>query len=489
MTGGAIRTFMIADVRGYTSYTQTYGDEAAGRLAAGFAGITREVVEGASGTLLELRGDEALSVFGSARDAIDAAVALQQRFVSETVRDADMPLLVGIGIDVGEAVPVEGGYRGGALNLAARLCSLAAPGEILASTITAHLAGPMEGIEYQERGETRLKGMHEEVPVVRVHPVDDPISRLSGSTVVKAMRVAVADDSVLLREGVVRVLKESGFTITAQAGDADELVAAVGFDPPDVVVTDIRMPPSYTDEGLQAAHQIRARHPEVGVLLLSQYVETEFAVELVSAGAARLGYLLKDRVANVQEFTDAVRRVGAGGSVIDPEVVARLVGRAPSGQPDRRPDRAREGGARADGRGQVEPCDLPGDLPVHQVDRGPRSQHLHQARPDGHPGRPPPRAGRPAVPARLRAERRGCMARDPGRQRESPVVEQRAKRAVGRDQTPHVEKPTRTTGRSEKVENSLPQQGDPASFCRCTMLEFIHGSNHQHRPRGPRLRA
>ena len=177
MTGGAIRTFMIADVRGYTSYTQTYGDEAAGRLAAGFAGITREVVEGASGTLLELRGDEALSVFGSARDAIDAAVALQQRFVTETVRDADMPLLVGIGIDVGEAVPVEGGYRGGALNLAARLCSLAAPGEILASTITTHLAGPMEGIEYQERGETRLKGMHEEVPVVRVHPVDDPISQ------------------------------------------------------------------------------------------------------------------------------------------------------------------------------------------------------------------------------------------------------------------------------------------------------------------------
>ena len=94
------------------------------------------------------------------------------------------------------------------------------------------------------------------------------------------------------------------------------------------MVTDIRMPPSYTDEGLQAAHQIRARHPEVGVLLLSQYVETEFAVELVSAGAQRLGYLLKDRVANVQEFTDAVRRVGAGGSVIDPEVVARLVGRA-----------------------------------------------------------------------------------------------------------------------------------------------------------------
>lgn len=328
MSGGAIRTFMIADIRGYTSYTQTWGDEAAGRLAAEFAAITREVVEQASGELLELRGDEALSVFGSSRDAIEAAVSLQDRFVAEAIRDADMPLLVGIGLDVGEAVPVEGGYRGAALNLAARLCSLAAPGEILASAVTTQLAGPMEGIDYEERGGTRLKGMSGEVPVVRICPVDDPIRRLAGKRATRAMRVAVADDSVLLREGVVRVLKESGFTITAQAGDADELLAAVTADPPDVVVTDIRMPPTYTDEGLEGAHQIRARFPDVGVLLLSQYVETDFAVELVSAGAARLGYLLKDRVADVQEFTDAVRRVGSGGSVIDPEVVSRLVGRA-----------------------------------------------------------------------------------------------------------------------------------------------------------------
>ena len=330
---GEIRTFMIADVRGYTSYTQTYGDQAAARLAGGFAKITREVVESADGELLELRGDEALTVFGSARAAIKAAVALQDRFVTETVRDADMPLLVGIGIDVGEAVPVEGGYRGGALNLAARLCSLAAPGEILASSVATHLAGPLDGITFEDRGETRLKGMRDAVPVVRVCAQDDPISRLSASATPGGMRVAVADDSVLLREGVARLLKESGFIITAQAGDAEELLAAVAYDPPDVCVTDIRMPPTYTDEGLRAAHKIRARHPDVGVLLLSQYVETEFAVELVSAGASRLGYLLKDRVANLQEFTDAVRRVGAGGSVIDPEVVSRLVGRARTASP------------------------------------------------------------------------------------------------------------------------------------------------------------
>ena len=328
MSGTAIRTFMIADVRGYTTYTQTYGDQAAARLAAEFAAITREVVESRSGVLLELRGDEALSVFDSTREAIAASILLQERFVTEAVRDAEMPLLVGIGLDVGEAVPMEGGYRGGALNLAARLCSLAAPGEILASTVATYLAGPLEGIEYEGRGETRLKGIRDPVPVVRVRPIDDPISRLANAAVPVAMRVAVADDSVLLREGVVRVLKESGFNVVAQADNGDELMAAIAFDPPDVVVTDIRMPPTFTDEGLRVAHQIRARYPEVGVLLLSQYVETDFAVELVSAGAARLGYLLKDRVANVQEFTDAVRRVGAGGSVIDPEVVSRLVGRA-----------------------------------------------------------------------------------------------------------------------------------------------------------------
>ena len=354
-TGGAIRTFMIADVRGYTSYTQTYGDQAAARLAAGFAAITREVVEGSSGELVELRGDEALTVFGSARDAIAAAVLLQERFVTETVADADMPLLVGIGIDVGEAIPVEGGYRGGALNLAARLCSLAAPGEILASTIATHLAGPLSGIEYEDRGATRMKGMRDSVPVVRVRPLDDPTSRLAARSASKTMRVAVADDSLLLREGVVRVLKDSGFTVIAQAENGEELLKAVAFDQPDVVVTDIRMPPTFTDEGLQAAHRIRAEFPDVGVLLLSQYVETDFAVELVSAGAARLGYLLKDRVANVQEFTDAVRRVGEGGSVIDPEVVSRLVGRPRLSSPiDDLTGREREVlGLMAEGRSNV----------------------------------------------------------------------------------------------------------------------------------------
>lgn len=142
------------------------------------------------------------------------------------------------------------------------------------------------------------------------------------------MRVILAEDSLLFREGLSRVLSALGIEVVAQAASTADLMQLVATHGPDVVVLDIRMPPTHTDEGLVAAVDIKRTHPRVGVLLLSQYVETEFAVELVSAGAARLGYLLKDRVANVQEFTDAVRRVGAGGSVIDPEVVSRMVGRA-----------------------------------------------------------------------------------------------------------------------------------------------------------------
>jgi class 3 adenylate cyclase len=127
-----IRTFLIADVRGYTLFTQERGDEAAGKLAAKFARIAREGVEGRGGTLLELRGDEALCVFGSPRQAIRSAVELQERFVDETLADPELPLTVGVGLDAGEAVAVEGGWRGGALNLAARLCGEARAGEILA---------------------------------------------------------------------------------------------------------------------------------------------------------------------------------------------------------------------------------------------------------------------------------------------------------------------------------------------------------------------
>ncbi|MET0730987.1 MAG: response regulator transcription factor, partial [Solirubrobacterales bacterium] len=140
-------------------------------------------------------------------------------------------------------------------------------------------------------------------------------------------RVVVAEDSVLLREGIARLLDDHGFDVVGQAGDADDLVRKVGAHKPDVAVVDIRMPPTNTDDGLRAALRIRDEHPQTGVLVLSAYVEEAYALELVAESASGLGYLLKDRVADVDGFVDAVRRVADGGSALDPEVVSRLVGR------------------------------------------------------------------------------------------------------------------------------------------------------------------
>ncbi|MEP7225583.1 MAG: adenylate/guanylate cyclase domain-containing protein, partial [Actinomycetota bacterium] len=168
--GNALRTFLIADVRGYTRYTHEHGDEEAAKLAERFAGLTRVGITRHGGELVELRGDEALGAFGSARDALRAAVELQRLFRTSTNGEPGLPLGVGIGLDAGEAVPVEGGYRGGALNLAARLCSRAAAGEILASETVISLARHVEGIRLEHRGTERLKGLEDPVKIIEVIP-------------------------------------------------------------------------------------------------------------------------------------------------------------------------------------------------------------------------------------------------------------------------------------------------------------------------------
>ena len=141
------------------------------------------------------------------------------------------------------------------------------------------------------------------------------------------MRVVIADDSVLLREGLARVLTGDGFELVAQVGNADDLLAAVAREHPDVAIVDVRMPPTQTDEGARAAREIKERHPEIGVLVLSQVVEPTHALALFSERPEGFGYLLKDRVLELDDFLDAVRRVARGGTAIDPEVIAQLVGR------------------------------------------------------------------------------------------------------------------------------------------------------------------
>ncbi|MFC0528357.1 response regulator [Phytohabitans kaempferiae] len=139
------------------------------------------------------------------------------------------------------------------------------------------------------------------------------------------MRVMIAEDSVLLREGLVRLLEASGMEVVAAVSDADALLDAVAKDQPDIVVADVRMPPTFTDEGLRAALSLRQKWPSVAVLVLSQYVEERYATELLSRPDSRVGYLLKDRVADVAEFVDALRRVADGATVLDPEVVSQLL--------------------------------------------------------------------------------------------------------------------------------------------------------------------
>jgi branched-chain amino acid transport system substrate-binding protein len=169
-----LRSFLIADVRGYTRFTNERGDEAASQLAGRFAELTRDAVAAYGGTLLELRGDEALCVFPSARQAIRAAIELQRRFRERADGEPVIPLGVGMGLDAGEAVPTEGGYRGGALNLAARLCGLALPGQILASEAIVHMAQRVPGVRFHPRKRVRLKGLDQPVKVIEIVP-EEPL--------------------------------------------------------------------------------------------------------------------------------------------------------------------------------------------------------------------------------------------------------------------------------------------------------------------------
>jgi DNA-binding NarL/FixJ family response regulator len=147
------------------------------------------------------------------------------------------------------------------------------------------------------------------------------------------MRVVIADDSVLLREGLARILADGGFEVVAQAGDASSLMHAVTDTKPDVAIVDVRMPPTHTDEGARAAKEIRETHPDVGVLVLSQVVEAGHALDLFSERPEGFGYLLKDRVLEIDEFLESVRRVARGGTAVDPEVVAQLMGRRRDADP------------------------------------------------------------------------------------------------------------------------------------------------------------
>ena len=317
-------TFFFSDVEDSTGL--------ADRLGSGYAAVLSDVrdlqrraIEQACGREVDSRGDELFSVFDEPAPAAAAALAIQRAFALR-IWPANERVRVRIGLHCGEAERAGDGYVGLDVHRASRICQAAHGGQILVSNV----ASSRLGVAVRELGEFDFRGLREPERIFQV-VADDVPAEFPPLRNVRShdggLSAVIADDSTLLREGLTRLLEEAEINVVGQAGTADELMLKVRSYRPDVAIVDIRMPPTQTDEGIQAAREIRAKHPDTGVLVLSQHVAHTYAVELLGDSAQGLGYLLKDRVADVDEFTAAVRRVAEGGSALDPLVVSELVGR------------------------------------------------------------------------------------------------------------------------------------------------------------------
>jgi DNA-binding NarL/FixJ family response regulator/class 3 adenylate cyclase len=333
-------TFLFTDVEDSTGLVRDLG-EAYGKLIADHRRLVRRAVEDAGGFEIDSRGDEFFLVFAERQSAVEAAIAIQREHESHTW-PRERPVRVRIGIHTGQPTVEDDDYVGIDVHRVSRLCSVGHGGQVLLSQ---EALDGLEDIPVKDLGEHELKGLPRAERIFQLAHggiEDFPPLRLGGGLGsdaqaepvggtpekgAKKLRVALADDTVLLREGIARLLNEAGFEVVAQSGTADDLLLKVRSYAPDVAVVDIRMPPTQTDEGLRAAQAIRANHPDVGVLVLSQHVEPAYAMELLAESAEGVGYLLKDRVSDIDEFAAAVRRVAEGGSALDPALVTQLVGR------------------------------------------------------------------------------------------------------------------------------------------------------------------
>jgi DNA-binding NarL/FixJ family response regulator len=310
-------TLLFTDIEGSTRILQRHGERYAALLSEHRDGV-RAAVAAAHGDVVDVHGDEFMVAFADPDDALACARALQ--------RAHDGEIRLRVGIHTGSPLRIDGGYVGLDVHRAARICAAGHGGQILLSEPAS--AALREPAELRDLGLHQLNGLDRPERIYQLGGAEFP--PLRAGAVERGLgartRVVIADDSVLLREGIASLLENTGFQIVGQAGDRDELLLKVRSYEPDIAIVDIRMPPTHTDEGLQAAREIRERHPDVGVLVLSQYVEAGYALELLQGSAEGVGYLLKDRVADVGEFAAAVKRVADGGSALDPEVVSRLVG-------------------------------------------------------------------------------------------------------------------------------------------------------------------
>jgi DNA-binding NarL/FixJ family response regulator len=304
------------------------------RLGDGYAAVLadhrrlfRAAVESCAGLVIDHRGDEFFVVFEDAGQAVEA-VSEAQRALAAHPWPEGVEMRVRMGLHTGEPTMRDGDYYGLDVHRAARIAQAGSGGQVLLSERTKNALEASH--ELADLGEHELAGLDEPERLFQLNIPGLPSRFPPLSTARKGfrgLRVVLADDSVLLREGIARLLEDSGFEVVAQGGTAEDLIRHVGMHKPDVALIDIRMPPTQTDEGLRAAKEIRERWPDTGVLVLSQYVEPAYAMELLGENAEGVGYLLKDRVSDVDEFAAAVRRVAEGGSALDPAVVSQLVGR------------------------------------------------------------------------------------------------------------------------------------------------------------------
>jgi DNA-binding NarL/FixJ family response regulator/class 3 adenylate cyclase len=319
-------TLVFTDVESSTQLVRELGDAYA-QLMGDHRRLLTTAVGDAGGHVVDHRGDEFFVVFEDAGPAAEAVAAAQRAFAKHDWPEG-VELRVRMGLHTGQPTFREGAYYGLDVHRAARIAQAGCGGQILLSQPTRDALD--SSYEVEDLGEHELPGLVEperlfQLNVAGLRSQFPPL--ITARKGFRGMRVVLADDSVLLREGIARLLEDAGFEVVAQSGTADDLLRHVGIHKPDVALVDIRMPPTQTDEGLRAAKQIRERWPDTGVLVLSQYVEPAYAMELLGENAEGVGYLLKDRVSDVDEFAAAVRRVGEGGSALDPAVVSQLVGR------------------------------------------------------------------------------------------------------------------------------------------------------------------
>jgi class 3 adenylate cyclase/CheY-like chemotaxis protein len=313
-------TFVFTDVERSTTLVRRLGPGYADVLAS-LREILRDTLGAYGGREVECRADESFSIFTSPAAAAEAAASAQRAILNADWPD-EADVRVRMGMHTGYAVDHGDGYVGLDLHLAARLSSTGHGGQVLLSEKSA----TRSGFQVRDLGEYELAGLPEPQRLFQLLaddlPVDFPPLRFARRIDDDRLRVVLADDSMLIRDGVARLLEEAGMQVVAQAGSGGELLERVAATKPDVAVVDIRMPPSGSDEGVRAAKAIRRQHPATGVLLLSRDLVPAYARELLETGEEGVGYLLKDRVADMDEFARALRRIADGEVVLDAEIDA-----------------------------------------------------------------------------------------------------------------------------------------------------------------------